>query len=108
MSYRHTPEMGRITGVGGPYEETCQDMLEAGVSWILGHPGFEFEAEGYQNIVGIVYPNNEDTQELMNTIIDVSKGQADGAQVHAVMLCLGYIANYGWDRYVEKCKSSIQ
>lgn len=118
MSYRHTPAMGEISGFstdgeqGAFYEETCQKMLEAGVSWILGHPAFEFDAEGYQNIVGIVYPNNPDTQELMRTIIDASKKSPDGpveatgAQVHAVMLRLGYIATHGWPKYVRTCEEA--
>ena len=108
MPYRHTPEMGTITPVGGDYEKTCQDMFETGVDWILAHPDFEFSAEGYQNVVGIVYPNNEATQDLMNAVIAASDGQADGAQVHAVMLRLAFVANQGWEAYVTQCKKVIQ
>lgn len=110
MSYRHTPEMGEISGFGGGYEKTCQDMLEAGVEWMLEHPEFEFSAEGYQGAVGLVYANNEETQELMHVIVNASKNkdgapEADGAQIHGIMQRLGFIANNGWHAYVAQCRA---
>ena len=109
MSYRHTPDMDEISGFGGGYEQCCQDMLEAGVEWILDHPEFEFDAEGFQGVTGIIYANNEETQELMRTIIDASRNQdgvaeASGAQVHGVMLRLGFIASKGWEAYAKMCR----
>lgn len=105
--------MGEISGAGGGYEKTCQDMLEAGVEWILDHPEFEFSAEGFQGAVGLVYPNNVETQELMHVVIDASKNQdgapeADGAQIHAIMQRLGFIANNGWEPYVKMCRGRIK
>ena len=37
-SYRHTPEMGQISGFGGVYEETCQQLLHNGAAWIANNP----------------------------------------------------------------------
>ena len=35
-SYRHTPEMGTLTSKGdADIEKDCQDMLHAGVAWIM-------------------------------------------------------------------------
>jgi hypothetical protein len=104
MSYRHTPDMGPISGVGGVYEETCQRMLETGVEWMLERPGFEFLASGYQDAIGLVYADNQDTQELMDTIISAVNREANGAQVHDVMQRLGYIRHHGWNDYAEVCR----
>ena len=37
--YRHTEDMGEISGFGGGYEKLCQDMLNAGVRILNRHGG---------------------------------------------------------------------
>jgi len=32
-----------ISGFGGGYEDTCQQMLKRGVAWLVGHPEFDFK-----------------------------------------------------------------
>jgi hypothetical protein len=100
--------MGEI--IGGPDENIAQDMLAAGFDWMLDHPAFEFAASGYQNVVGIIYPDNEETQELMSTIINASKKtpdglpEATGEMIHRVMQRLAFIRDKGWNTYAEMCR----
>jgi len=106
---KHTPDMGVI--VGGLEEDTAQDMLAAGFDWMLDHPAFEFAASGYQNVIGIVYPDNEETQELMHAVIDASRKtpdgppEATGEMIHRVMQRLAFIRDKGWNTYAEMCKA---
>ena len=32
-----------ISGMGGTYEYTCQEMLEIGIAWLKEHPDYKFE-----------------------------------------------------------------
>ena len=100
--------MDEISGMGGSYEKLCQDMLEAGVEWIMEHESFEFAASGHQGVVGIIYPDNEDTAELIRVIVKATNGEATPAMVHAVMLRLNYIAQHGWSAYQRMCREKDQ
>lgn len=35
--FKHTDDMGEISGFGGGYEAACQNMLSAGVKWLNEH-----------------------------------------------------------------------
>ena len=35
--YAFTPEMREISGFGGDYEQTCRNMLAAGLRWLDEH-----------------------------------------------------------------------
>jgi hypothetical protein len=100
--YRHTPDMGEISGFGGEYEACCQDMLEAGVKWIMAHPERgELTASGYKGVYGIFNAESEDAKALEKVIVEASKGELTGAMHHAVMNRLFYISKNGWDKYCE-------
>ena len=106
MTYRHTPEMGEISGFGGGYEECCQDMLEAGVNWLVEHPKPDLQGHGYKNVYGIFEPDSEDAKALEVAILKASKGEATGAMHQAVMQRLFFIGEHGWERYCEVLRES--
>ena len=105
-TYRHTPDMGEISGFGGGYEECCQDMLEAGVNHIMTQKlgGEDIALRGFEGVFGLVFPDNKPTEELNNIIRDAAKGEGTGAMTHTVMLRLGFIAKNGWDKYCEELR----
>lgn len=105
--YRHTPEMGEISGTDGGYEKCCQDMLEAGCKYLDEHPDMEIKVSGFQGVFGIVYPDNDDTAELIKVILKASESspgvaEATGAQIHQIIMILIYVKQHGWDAYVEQ------
>jgi hypothetical protein len=103
--FRHTADMGEISGFGGGYEACCQDMLEAGVLWLNANPQKrDLSAHGLQNVYGIFIPDSDDAKAIEKAIIDASKGEATGAMHHAVMSRLFYIAKNGWDSYCEELR----
>ena len=100
--YRHTPEMGEISGFGGGYENACQDMLEAGVHWILENPDTELKGHTYQSAYGLFMEDSEDAKTLSEVITDAVDKDCTGAMHQAVMQRLFFIKANGWDKYVEE------
>ncbi len=100
---KQTDEMGEISGFGGGYEQCCRDMLEAGVAWLDAHPESDPQFSGYGRIYGVVNEDNDDAAALTAAIIDAAKGEATGAQHHAVVKRCLFIKKAGWDEYVRQC-----
>ena len=103
-SFRHTPDMGEISGFGGGYESCCQDMLEAGVNWLQEHTGADLRAHGYKNVYGVFVPDSDDAKALEKVVIDASGGEATGAMHHAVMSRLFWIQKNGWAAYCAELR----
>ena len=99
--YRHTSEMGEISGFGGMYEDSCQDMLQKGVEWMNDNLDADLQASGFKNIFGVIKLESDDAKQLSKVITDVSEN-CSGAMHQAVMSRLFFIAKNGWDKYVEK------
>lgn len=100
--FRHTPEMGEISGFGGGYEECCQDMLEAGVLWLQEHPQPDLQGRTLTNVYGILLADSDDAKAMERIVIEAAKGEATGAMHHAVMSRLFVIAQKGWPWYIEE------
>lgn len=99
IAYRHTSDMGEISGFGGGYEECCQDMLEAGVRWLNEHPEADLRLRDSKNIIGFYEEDTEDAKTLSEVILDASKREATGAMMHTVIRRLMWIKFHGWDAY---------
>lgn len=104
VTYRHTPDMGEISGFGGGYEECCQDMLEAGVKWLNENKNSDLKGSASPQIFGILIAESEDAKALEKVVLDAAKGEATGAMHHAVMSRLFWIAKNGWDAYCAELR----
>lgn len=108
--YRHSKKMGEISGWGGDgdpqggdgYEKCCQDMLEAGVKWLIDNPDCDLKIRSYHDVFGFVESLSDDAKALEATIVGASKNEATGAMVHGVMARLWFIRGNGWDKYCEE------
>lgn len=98
-NYRHTPDMGEISGFGGGYEQCCQDMLEAGVKWLNEHHAPDLRGHAFSNVTGLFIADSDDAKALERAVLDAAKGEATGAMHHVVMERLFYIAKNGWEKY---------
>jgi hypothetical protein len=100
MTYRHTEDMGEISGFGGVYESCCQDMLEAGVLWLNERTSApDLKLHSYKNVYGVLVADSEDAKAMEKVVLDAAKGEATGAMHQAVMTRLFFIAKNGWDSY---------
>ena len=95
--------MGEISGMGGGYEEACQNMVRAGLEWLEKHPEAKIEFTQYKNIAGIVSGENKDTLALEDYMVEKgAKGDATGAMVQWTLNHVRGIHENGWDWYVKK------
>lgn len=104
--YRHTEDMGEISGFGGGYEQGCQDMLEAGCKWLEHNKSAKLEAHSYSNVYGLLIPDSDDAKELEKVVLAACEG-CSGAMHYAVMSRLFYIAKNGWDRYCQELRAKF-
>lgn len=102
--FRHTTDMGEISGFGGDYEECCQDMLEAGVMFLANKQSPDFKVLENPQIYGIVKLEGADAEALEKAVLAAAKGEATGAMHHAVMSRLAWIGKNGWSAYCAKLR----
>lgn len=108
--YRHTPEMGELSGRGGGYEQCCQDMLSAGVAWLKEHADRnpDFVVMVVKNVYGVAKVAGEAGKALEEVVLEASRDaetgerEATGAMHQAVMSRLAWIHHHGWERYVQE------
>jgi len=105
--YRHTADMGEISGFGGGYEAVCQDMLHAGVSWIIEKKigSDDLKAHGFKGVYGIIEPDNDTTRELEKVLVEAAHGDCTGAMMHAVMMRCIFVSHHSWDEYCAQMRA---
>jgi len=103
--YEFTDDMGEISGFGGGYEQTCRDMLKAGLEWLDEHPESDPCFKGYKNIYGVISADNEDAKRLSKAFVAVTD-DCTGAMHQAVITSAMWIKKHSWEEYVvemSKC-----
>ena len=99
MEYKHTTEMEEISGFGGGYEDACQDMLHAGVTWLIERKEKpDLQGHTYKNVTGIFSADSDDAKEMEKVVVGATDG-CSGAMVQAVMQRLFWISHNSWDAY---------
>lgn len=105
--YKHTPDMGEISGFGGGYEEACQNMLHAGVAWMIEKKvgSNDIKAHTFEGIYGLITSDNKTAEELEQTIGRAAgEGGCTGAMVQAVMTRCIWIASHSWEEYCKELR----
>lgn len=100
-------DMDEISGFGGEYEAACRRMLLAGAEWITAHPQATLSARELSGVYGIVFPNTDETKELMACIADAcgtGPSGPSGAMMHCVTQHLLFIKKHGWDAYCARMR----
>ncbi len=114
--YKHTPDMGEISGFGGGYEDVCQQMLHNGVKFLVelaktknpDDTDFTLKQTADDSpiqIFGVCEIEGEDGKALEKAVMD-GIDDCTGAMHHAVMQRLLWIAGEGWDAYCEEVRKS--
>lgn len=105
MEYKHTDDMGEISGFGGGYEATCQNMLDAGVKWLLSNPEKNPAYKEFTNVYGLTMDENDDMKELQDVLVEASGNDTTGAMMQAVSGRLMFIKKNGWEKYCEEVRA---
>lgn len=102
MSYDFTESMGEISGFGGGYEQTCRNMLKAGLEWWDAHPAANPSFRAFNGVYGLIDETNEDAKALSKAVIDGAGGDCTGAMHQAVISSIFWIRKNGWEKYVKE------
>lgn len=110
--YRHTSDMGEISGFGGGYEDCCQRMLHAAVTWLLHEkPRSDPKFHSYKDIYGVMIEDNDDAKELSRISCDAAtengkhpENGASGAQHQTVISRALFIKANSWEEYCRRLK----
>jgi hypothetical protein len=105
MEYTYTEEMGEISGMGGDYEKTCQNMVIGGVKWFEEHPNADPHFYGYKGIYGLCLEDNEDAKALTRAVVEAAgEFGPSGAMHQATIAHILHIKQVGWQKYTEEMK----
>ncbi|MCP5016234.1 MAG: hypothetical protein GY938_13325 [Ketobacter sp.] len=116
MDYKHTEDMGEISGFGGGYEATCQQMLHNGVAFLHDHPNADARVmelrgkcpDGEEiEVYGICDVRGDDAEAIESAVMD-GIDDCTGAMHQAVMSRLMWINENGWDAYCEELRKPVE
>ena len=112
-NYRHTPAMGPISqDLGSRYEKQLQDLLHAGVSWLMAklERGDEVELEVAYPLLeidgsavdcfGVFTPRSDDAKELDQLLREA--GPSTFTQRQNVTQRVAWIRAIGWEEHVRE------
>lgn len=100
--YEYTPEMGEISGFGGGYEQTCRNMVIAGVEWADAKKDADPQWKESPQIYGITADENDDAKELQQVMLKAANNDCTGAMMQACMGHVRFIITNGWPEYVKE------
>lgn len=102
--YKFEEGMRQISGFGGGYEATCQNMVIAGLEWFDKNQNADPKFKGWKDIVGVIDEDNEDAKALSKIVIDAAGGDCTGAMHQFTISHILWIHNHSWEEYVAEMK----
>lgn len=97
--YQFTEDMGEISGFGGGYEQTCRNMVVAGLEWFDAHPEAQPAFRGFKEIYGVLDSDNDDAKALSAAVVAGADGDCTGAMHQATVGHVLWIKKNGWEAY---------
>ena len=101
MKYNFDEIKSEISGFGGTYEKSCQEMVVAGLEWFDEHPKATPKFTGYKDVYGIVSEDNPDAKNLSKTVTN-AVNDCTGAMHQATISHILHIHEVGWEIYVQE------
>lgn len=104
------PGCREISGFGGGYEDTCRNMVVAGVNWCLANPekAKQLSVKQYKNIYGICEVEGDAAKEFDDVLMDAAKHDCTGAMHQACVNHIFWIFAHSVKEYVEQMKKYQQ
>jgi len=100
--YKHTEDMGEISGFGGGYEAGCQQMLHNGVKFLVERNKKDLQTDikliTYKNIYGLCDLEGKDA-EAFDAAVMKDMDDCTGAMHQAVVSRLHWINKHSWNEY---------
>jgi len=98
--------MREISGFGGSYEQTCRNMVIAGMEWWDNNPSASVEWKEYKNIYGMTFNESDDCKSLQDAMSEASGNDCTGAMMQATLSHVLYAHKNGWIDYQSKMKNN--
>lgn len=113
-----TEDMNEVSGFGGFYERCCRAGVCAGAEWLAAHPKARPVFESVPNVIGLMIPADDDARSLQRAIDAALVTRDDGTKVplgeeltaiqfYTIVNHATYIAEHGWNRYVDYMTSPV-
>ena len=99
--YEFTELCDEISGFSGIYEEGCRKMVIAGMEWMDKNPDVKLNFKEFQNITGVIIPENIESEKLTDYMNESIGGEATGAMMQACINHVTYASKHGWDKYMK-------
>jgi hypothetical protein len=110
--FEFNEDMNEVSGFGGFYERCCRVGVCAGAEWFAAHPKARPVFDGLPDVLGLLVPANDEARALERAIEATLVTRDDGTkaplgeemtalQFYAIVNHTMYIANHGWNRYVD-------
>ena len=106
--YVFTDDMDEISGFGGGYEQTCRNMVVAGLEWFDSHPNAAPLYKGFQRIYGVISEENAAAKLLSKAIVAGADGDCTGAMHQATVSHVLWIKTNGWERYCRESRERVK
>jgi hypothetical protein len=108
-----TEDMNEVSGFHGFYERCCRAGIVAGARWCAANPNAVTTFREFKDVFGLCMPESDDAVALESAILAAPVTRDDGtksrlsdeltgAQFHAIVHHVRFIASKGWDAYVAE------
>ena len=102
--YEYTADMREISGFGGGYEQTCRNMVVAGLQWFDENPEADPKYKVFKDVYGICIDDNDDAKALDKVLLEAAKNDCTGAMHQACVGHIFYVRKNGWEKYCEEMR----
>lgn len=102
--YQFTADMAEISGFGGGYEQTCRNMVTAGLDWWDAHPEADPEYHGYKEVFGVLTEDNADAKALSEAVVAAANHDCTGAMHQGSIAHVFAARRFGWETYCAEMR----
>lgn len=92
-----------ISGMGGGYENCCQQLFKNGLDFLEANPGLKYDFKQYESVTGICIAESENAKKLEAAIVKDFE-DATGAMVHTVISHLLWINKNGKEKFFAEAE----
>jgi hypothetical protein len=100
--YEWTDEMDEISGFGGEYEESCRQMVTAGLKWLERNDGPATEFSMGDNVFARIDEEAEATDELRTHMASAVDMDPSPSMLHLCVKHTLYAHEIGFEAYVTR------
>jgi len=99
-------EIGEISGFGGEYEESCRQMVTAGLKWLEQNEGPSTEFSTGDNVFAQIDEEADATDELRTHMVSAVDMDPSPSMLHLCLKHTLYANEIGWEGHVTQLENN--